>query len=68
MTARSIGEGMNMRMKNFGSRIALAVLFSTPLLLAAQATTGKIHGTVSDPAGSPENGGTVLKYFPECSG
>jgi tetratricopeptide (TPR) repeat protein len=62
LTVRSIGEGMNMKMKNFGSRIALAVLFSTPLLLAAQATTGKIHGTVSDPAGSPENGGTLALF------
>jgi tetratricopeptide (TPR) repeat protein len=53
---------MNMKMSNFGPRFALAVLFSTPLLLAAQATMGKIHGTVSDPAGSPENGGTVSLF------
>ena len=48
-----------MEMKNFGPRFALAVLFSAPLLLAAQATMGKVHGMVSDPAGSPENAGTV---------
>jgi tetratricopeptide (TPR) repeat protein len=50
---------MDMEMKNFGPRFALAVLFSAPLLLAAQATMGKVHGVVSDPAGSPENAGTV---------
>jgi tetratricopeptide (TPR) repeat protein len=53
---------MNMKMKNFGPRFALAILFSTPLMLAAQTTTGKIHGTVSDPAGSPENGGTIALF------
>jgi hypothetical protein len=33
---------MNMKMSNFGPRFALAVLFSTPLLLAAQATMGRV--------------------------
>jgi predicted Zn-dependent protease len=50
-------------MKNFGPRLALAVLFSAPLFLTAQqATTGKIHGTVSDPAGAPETNGTISLY------
>jgi tetratricopeptide (TPR) repeat protein len=51
-----------MEMKNLGPRFALAVLFSAPLLLAGQATTGKIHGTVSDPAGSPETAGSVSLF------
>jgi tetratricopeptide (TPR) repeat protein len=56
---------MDMGMKLSGPRIALAVLLSTPLFLGAQATTGatgKIHGRVSDPAGTPETGGTISLY------
>jgi tetratricopeptide (TPR) repeat protein len=49
-------------MKYAGPRIALAVLLSTPLFLGAQTTTGKIHGLVSDPAGTPETGGTISLY------
>lgn len=51
-----------MKMKNSGPRIALAVLLSTPLLLGAQTPTGKIHGHVNDPAGSPESTGTISLY------
>ncbi|HVT98135.1 MAG TPA: hypothetical protein VHE33_11570 [Acidobacteriaceae bacterium] len=51
-----------MRMKHVAPRVALAVLLSTPLFLGAQTTTGKIHGHVSDPAGTPETGGTVSLY------
>ena len=52
-----------MEMKHFGRRVALAMLLSTPLFLGAQATTtGKIHGHISDPAGTPETGGTVSLY------
>ena len=65
MTACSNGEGMNMKMSNFGPRFALAVLFSTPLLLAAQATMGKIHGTVSDPASF--DAGTSLTRMWDCN-
>ncbi|HUB20529.1 MAG TPA: hypothetical protein VL990_17950 [Acidobacteriaceae bacterium] len=50
-----------MQMKTWGPRVALAVLFGTPLFLMAQ-TTGKIHGHVNDPAGSPEIAGTVSLY------
>jgi tetratricopeptide (TPR) repeat protein len=53
---------MNMEMKHLGRRVALAVLLSTPLFLGAQTTTGKIHGHVSDPAGTPETGGTISLY------
>lgn len=55
-------EEMNMEMKNFGRRVALAVLFSTPLFLGAQQTTGKIHGHVSDPAGTAETSGTISLF------
>ena len=51
-----------MKMKHAGPRIALAVLFFTPLFLGAQATTGKIHGHVNDPAGTPESSGTISLY------
>jgi hypothetical protein len=50
-----------MERKNFGPRLALALLFIAPLFLAGQ-TTGKVHGTVSDPAGSPETAGTVAFF------
>jgi tetratricopeptide (TPR) repeat protein len=55
---------MNMEMKHLGPRVALALLLSTPLFLGAQTptTTGKIHGHVSDPAGTGETGGTVSLY------
>ena len=62
MTAHSSRRGMNMKMKHIGPRVALAVLFSTPLFLGAQTTTGKIHGHVSDPAGMAETSGTVSLY------
>jgi len=56
-----------MEMKHLRPRLALAVLLSTPLLLGAQqtttgTTTGKIHGVVSDPAGTPETAGTISLY------
>lgn len=51
-----------MEMKHLGPRVALAVLLSTPLFLGAQTTTGKVHGHVSDPAGTAEGGGTVSLY------
>jgi len=50
-----------MRMKNFGPHLALAVLFGSSLLLAAQTTNGKIHGHVNDPAGAGITG-TVSLY------
>lgn len=50
-----------MQMKNLGPRLALAVLFSTSLLVAAQ-TTGKIHGTVTDPTGVAVTSGSVSLY------
>jgi Carboxypeptidase regulatory-like domain len=61
VTGLSSREGMIMEMKNFGPRFALAVLFSTSLFLAAQ-TTGKIHGTVTDPTGVTVPGGTISLY------
>jgi tetratricopeptide (TPR) repeat protein len=51
-----------MQMKNLGPGLALAILFSTPLFLAGQAATGKIHGHVLDPAGSAENAGTISLF------
>jgi tetratricopeptide (TPR) repeat protein len=52
-----------MKRGNFGPRLALAVLFGAALSMAAQApTTGKIHGTVTDPAGSPVTAGTISLY------
>ena len=51
-----------MQMKNFGPRLALAALFGTVLLVAAQAPTGKIHGHVTDPTGSPVSSGTISLY------
>jgi len=62
MTAPFTSEGMNMEMKNFGRHVALAVLLSAPLFLGAQQTTGKIHGHVSDPAGTSETAGTISLY------
>lgn len=62
MTARFKQRGMNMQIKNLGPRFALAVLLGTPLFLMSQATTGKIHGHVLDPAGTPENNGTISLY------
>lgn len=47
---------------NLWPRLTLAVLFSAALSLTGQqATTGKIHGHVSDPAGVPQTG-TVSLY------
>jgi hypothetical protein len=51
-----------MAMKNLRPRIALAVLLSAPLFLGAQVPTGKIHGHVNDPAGTPETAGTISMY------
>ena len=51
-----------MKMKHVGPRVAMAVLFSVPLFLGAQTTTGKIHGHVNDPAGAAENSGTISLY------
>jgi hypothetical protein len=62
MTAHSTREEMEMAMNNLRPQIALAVLFCTPLFLGAQATTGKIHGHVNDPAGTAESTGTISLY------
>jgi tetratricopeptide (TPR) repeat protein len=50
-----------MKRGNIGPRVALAVLFGAALSIAAQAT-GKIHGVVTDPAGSPLSAGTISLY------
>ena len=49
-------------MRKFGPRLALAVLFGAALTLAGQTTTGKIHGTVTDPSGSQITAGTISLY------
>src|SRR5580698_8410157 len=55
-------RGRTMKRGNFGPRLALAVLFGAALSLAGQTTTGKIHGTVTDPAGSQITAGTISLY------
>ncbi|MGC2300952.1 MAG: hypothetical protein WA476_19255 [Acidobacteriaceae bacterium] len=51
-----------MKRGNLWPRVALAVLFGSALTMAAQAPTGKIHGTVTDPAGSTITAGTISLY------
>jgi hypothetical protein len=51
-----------MKRGNFGPRLTLAVLFGAALSLTGQTTTGKIHGTVTDPAGSQITAGTISLY------
>ena len=56
-----------MHSKNFRFSLALAALLVLTLPFAApravaQAATGKIHGTVTDPTGAPVKNGTVSLY------
>ncbi len=52
----------NLLLRLWGPRLTLAVLFGAALSLTGQATTGKIHGHINDPAGSPETSGTISLY------
>jgi Flp pilus assembly protein TadD len=56
-----------MRHRLSGSRIALAVWFTTAFSLNAIAQTGRIGGTVKDDTGQPLKGATVMAENPAAS-
>ena len=61
MTASPNREELIMQRTNLWPRLTLAVLFGAALSLAGQATMGKLHGHVNDPAGTPQPG-TISLY------